>query len=277
MSLWMPAEPDAHSSSADPPLVRKTLFLVRHGEAVHNIEEAKAKSRAASEASSEGHSPSSNAFKERLEAARRSVLQNGQLLDAELSADGKLQALRAKMEIESLTALGNTGLPWPTAVLTSPLQRTLQTTALIFPGHPGVHIRECLRERRTGLPCDERQPALQIRSRPSFAFMSSFNLVALDATGASSAEDEIGHIDELEDRAAVRRRTTQLVDLLRDFQEDAAICVVTHKGFLRELERGPLGRTEATEFGNCEVRVYEVAITESGKFTSELLYSAFEQ
>lgn len=27
-----------------------------------------------------------------------------------------------------------------------------------------------------------------------------------------------------------------------------SVCIVTHKGFLRELERGPLGQPEASEF-----------------------------
>ena len=32
------------------------------------------------------------------------------------------------------------GYPQPTAVYVSPLQRTLQTAAILFPEHPGIHV-----------------------------------------------------------------------------------------------------------------------------------------
>ena len=46
-------------------------------------------------------------------------------------------------------------------------------------------------------------------------------------------------------------------ELLEATNHDS-VCLVTHKGFLRELERGPLGRSTASEFGNCEVRVWQL-------------------
>ena len=68
----------------------------------------------------------------------------------------------------------------------------------------------------------------------------------------------------IEDRAALRLRTSRLVDLLLDLPEAGGghqvLGVVTHKGFLRELERGPLGQPDATEFGNCEVRAYSLTL-----------------
>ena len=39
---------------------------------------------------------------------------------------------------------------------------------------------------------------------------------------------------------------------------------MTHKGWLREFERGPLGRPNATEFGNCELRAFQLTIGEGG-------------
>merc|ERR1719221_217117 len=47
-------------------------------------------------------------------------------------------------------------------------------------------------------------------------------------------------------------------------REHKAVAIVTHKGFLRELERGPLGQPEASEFANGEVRMYEVTWDENG-------------
>ena len=47
----------------------------------------------------------------------------------------------------------------------------MQTTALLFPEHPNVVVREELRERRTGLPCDERSPVHKMSRRPSFEWM----------------------------------------------------------------------------------------------------------
>ena len=32
------------------------------------------------------------------------------------------------------------GYPQPTAIYVSPLQRTLQTAAILFPEHPGIHV-----------------------------------------------------------------------------------------------------------------------------------------
>lgn len=60
----------------------------------------------------------------------------------------------------------------------------------------------------------------------------------------------------VEDKHQLRERTRKLFDLIAESRHDV-IAVVTHKGFLRELERGPFGQEDATEFTNCEVRVYK--------------------
>lgn len=62
----------------------------------------------------------------------------------------------------------------------------------------------------------------------------------------------------VEDKHQLRERTRKLFDLIAESKQDV-IAVVTHKGFLRELERGPFGQEDATEFKNCEVRVYSAA------------------
>ncbi len=59
----------------------------------------------------------------------------------------------ARQVLDNLVARG---LPEPSAVLVSPLQRTLQTASLIFPGHDNIHVREvrqCVSTPWLFLPC----------------------------------------------------------------------------------------------------------------------------
>ncbi|CAE7222345.1 PEPKR2 [Symbiodinium pilosum] len=244
-----------------PPEV-KTLYLVRHGEAVHNIKERQAQQTAKQQAMSDGLTPSSGEFQARVETARKQVLQDETLHDAALSPSGKMQALDALAEIKRLTMQG---YPQPTAIYVSPLQRTLQTAAILFPEHPGIHVREELRERRTGLPCDERQCADQVAMRNTFNFMSFDELRSHDRHNSRNAED--GE----EDKNELRSRTGLMETFLRE-QADTCLAVVTHKGYLRELERGRLGVPEAREFDNCEVRVYQVTLPAEGGMLAKRLY-----
>ncbi|CAJ1442477.1 unnamed protein product [Effrenium voratum] len=240
---------DSWSASPDlkPPEV-KTLFLIRHGEAVHNIEERQAMQVAKSEAVNDGLTPSNREFQKRVEAARKKVLLDENLHDAALSPSGKMQALDALAVIKRLIMQG---YAQPTAIYVSPLQRTLQTAAILFPAHPGIHVREELRERRTGLPCDERKRAEVVSMRATFNFMSFDELKNHDRSRRAPAL-----AGQEEDKSELRCRTALLEALLRE-QADSSLAVVTHKGYLRELERGPLQNPEAKEFGNCEVRVYQ--------------------
>lgn len=244
-----------------PPEV-KTLYLIRHGEAVHNIKERQAMQSAKTQAMMEGLTPSSKDFQQRVEAARRNVLLDESLLDAALSPSGKMQALDALAEIKRLTMQG---YPQPTAIYVSPLQRTLQTAAILFPEHPGIHVREELRERRTGLPCDQRQRADLVAMRQTFNFMSFDELKSHDRHRRVSSEAET------EDKVELRGRTALLESLMRD-QADSSLAVVTHKGYLRELEHGPLQNLDAKEFGNCEVRVYQVTLPAEGGMMAKKLY-----
>lgn len=279
------------------PAAMKTLFLVRHGEALHNVEEKKVQKRAEREAIATGLTKGSPEFAAYVEGARNQVLKDEAFRDAPLSPAGKAQALDALAEINQLLSRG---LPEPTGILVSPLQRTLQTAAMIFPKHPNVHVREELRERRTGLPCDERTHADDVYNRDTFCFMSFDKLRCLDRKknrskstmpvlddsapdggigskfGIISNNDSIVEmVLELEGKNQLRDRTAQIAELLRDLGGDS-LAVVTHKAFLRELERGPLGRPAATEFGNCEVRVYDVTLPTEGGILAKLRYSREE-
>ena len=47
----------------------------------------------------------------------------------------------------------------------------------------------------------------------------------------------------------------------RGFNLESGFCSITgHKGYLRELERGPLGHSDAELFQNCELRVYRLVL-----------------
>jgi broad specificity phosphatase PhoE len=144
----------------------------------------------------------------------------------------------------------------PEEILVSPLTRTLETANLIFPNHDHVHVREELRERNTGKPPDTLSPANQLRARLSFA---RFSMNRLEEQTALQQEKLQQVIQEEEDKATLRERTRQLFRLLAESPlETKSIAVVTHKGYLRELERGPFENPSSPEFQNCEIRVYQI-------------------
>jgi len=242
-------------------VVVKTLYLIRHGEAMHNIEEKAAKRRAEQNAKEAGLVPGTKEFAAALEEERIAVLRTEALADASLSTKGKIDALRARRELDSLH---NRGFPMPTMVLTSPLQRALQTAAQIFPHHASVHVREELSERHTGLPCDARSRPSQMSSRASFQQMDFKRI-------PEASDFDAGPIETKE---MCRQRAERfLLDLPKQQVTDqgglarrgeSAIAIVGHKGFLREMERGPLGHPDSSEFGNCEVRLYEVTWKRDG-------------
>ena len=63
----------------------------------------------------------------------------------------------------------------------------------------------------------------------------------------------------IEDKSMLRERTKKLFHLLAE-TDSRSICLIGHKGYLRELERGPLGNADAELFRNCEVRVYRLEL-----------------
>ena len=74
---------------------------------------------------------------------------------------------------------------------------------------------------------------------------------------------------EIEDDSALRKRAFKFFQLLDDSESDS-VAVVTHKGFLRGLERGCFGITESPEFKNCEVRVYKIEMTPGNLFLDSI-------
>jgi broad specificity phosphatase PhoE len=249
-----------------------TLYLIRHGEAGHNVVENEAKKKALNEALEEGYELDSPETLRRVEEARRIVLHDPTLFDSPLSKQGEEQVRKSHKRLKDLSL----ELPPPTEILVSPLERTLQTADILFPGHTNIRVREQLRERNTGLACDKHQNSEDLRKRLSFQRFSMDQLQSqsiLDNVLSGLQDKELGegllhgnsdhysdHKMTIEDKEALRNRTKILFQMLASSKHQS-IAVVTHKGYLRELERGQLGGTDATEFANGEVRVYEVTIS----------------
>jgi broad specificity phosphatase PhoE len=225
-----------------------------------------------------GYAPDSPEVKQAIEEARKGVLHATNLFDASSSDLGREEATTASKQLQELAA--NKGLTPPEEVLVSPLTRTLETAALIFPDHANIRVREELRERQTGLPPDSRQSTASLRRQPTFhrfsmsrirlQSMLNFELpqFANLFLGEDSDEDDdflnCDSSDSImeeteEDKQMLRKRTGKLFDLL-DESDHSSLAIVTHKGYLRELERGRFEQPDAKEFNNCEVRVYRVTM-----------------
>jgi broad specificity phosphatase PhoE len=275
------------SASLDKGVQVYTLYLLRHGEAAHNVLEKEARKEAKESAMAEGYAPDSEECLRRMEEARRDVLGDDTLLDSPLTDRGKEQARHAAEVVKALQA--SKGLPEPTEVLVSPLQRALQTADLVFPNCRNIHVRLELQERQTGKPCDTRQPASTMLRRKTFQNFSFGRLSEADRkevldTIQETSATQLSELllkpvrtvqnavnkrrqpvldgTQVEEKEKVRERARKVFDLLAE-SDHRVVCVVTHKGYLRELERGHLGQPSATEFDNCEVRVYRVSIDKS--------------
>eukprot|EP00930_Biecheleria_cincta_P016211 TRINITY_DN13277_c0_g1_i2.p1 TRINITY_DN13277_c0_g1~~TRINITY_DN13277_c0_g1_i2.p1 ORF type:complete len:257 (+),score=49.23 TRINITY_DN13277_c0_g1_i2:216-986(+) len=209
---------------------------------------------------------------EMIRQARESVLQNAGFKDAGLSEAGKEQARAAGAKVRALTTAAF-GLKRPEVMFVSPLQRTLQTAALMD-CCGDVHVRELLRERVTGFPCDTRSRVDELRERQTFGCMNFDHLNEFhDLVHESLEHDALAHV---EDKPKLRLRAAKVADLLLETEAES-ICLVTHKGFLRELERGPFGRPSASEFANSEVRVCWVAVSADGTMQADVAYAGQDQ
>jgi broad specificity phosphatase PhoE len=91
-----------------------------------------------------------------------------------------------------------------------------------------------------------------------------------DNVNTDTHRDEIpyGTMKFIEDKDMLRERTKKLFDML-SLTNSRSICLIGHKGYLRELERGPLGQTDAELFRNCEVRVYRLELETTDNTTRD--------
>jgi hypothetical protein len=88
---------------------RRTLYLVRHGEAVHNVLEAKAQAQAKAEAQARNLSPEET--QELMEERRKAVLEDTSLRDAPLTDNGREQARKCAARLQQLIDEGKTHPP----------------------------------------------------------------------------------------------------------------------------------------------------------------------
>ena len=201
--------------SADGEMRPLVVYLVRHAEARHNVEER----RVIKKASDAGKT------KEEAELARKAALwADESLLDATLSQAGAEQVGASALGIKKM--LSDTHYGPPELVLVSPLRRTLQTATGLFGADVRVSAVEALREKRTGMACDERLAVPELQGEyPHIDF--------------SEVEASTVRITHGEDNAAVRRRALAFLDDLPSLAAGCCtIAVVSHKGWLRELRAG---------------------------------------
>ncbi|KAG7360347.1 fructose-2,6-bisphosphatase [Nitzschia inconspicua] len=231
---------------------RRTLYLIRHGEAVHNVLEAIAEKEAKLDAERRNLSPEETYAK--MEEARQSVLTDPSLRDAPLTERGRQQAREVSQKLQAVMNQGK--IHPPTEAMCSPLSRCLETTKIVLENSAiNAHVRPELTERKTQFPPDTPRPLEELLrlTRDDDRFI-------------------ITHIDQLskevaaheamvrESKEMLRARAGQMFDLLMEM-EHRHILVVSHKGFLRELERGLLEIPDSPLFRNCELRVYRVIFT----------------
>ena len=72
-----------------------------------------------------------------------------------------------------------------------------------------------------------------------------------------------------ESKEMLRERASKLFDLLMEMQH-RHVMIVSHKGYLREVERGLFGLTDSPLFSNAELRVYRVVFTKGDRTLESL-------
>jgi len=230
------------------------IYFVRHAEAEHNVKEKEAVQNSIKRGES----------KKEQEAARKSILNNPVLRDAPLSYRGTQEARLSHTSLDDLMSAGDSRYQPPKVVLVSPLRRALMTATLLFhhsesKNKPKFLALEILREKRTGLPCDERHDVATLRQE--------FPHINFD-----DVERGLPIVNTGEDNTRVKARTNEfLEERLTEYLDNEFVAVVSHKGWLREMrhtlkDRVTDGSLQAdfdidewdeTLYKNCEVRVAE--------------------
>jgi broad specificity phosphatase PhoE len=234
----------------------RTLYLVRHGEAVHNVLEAQAQEVAKVKAQQNNLSPEETY--RNMEEARKSVLKDPSLMDAPLTERGREQARHVSQKLQDIIDQGI--IHPPTEAMCSPLSRCLETTQILLENTTAIttssaHIRPELAERKTQFPPDTPKPLEDLLrwTRESDRFIITH--------AEKLCKENVAHEAMCrESKEMLRARASQMFDLLMEM-EHRHVLVVSHKGFLRELERGLLEIPDSPQFDNCEMRIYRVIFT----------------
>ena len=189
-----------------------------------------------------------------MEEARKSVLNDASLRDAPLTDRGRQQAKEVSKKLKAMIDSGK--IHHPTEAMCSPLSRCLETCKILLEDLDfKAYIRPEIAERRTQLPPDKPKPLDQLlrctREDDRFDIVNHEQL---------SQEKINNEAMVRESKEMLRERANDMFDLLMEC-EHRHVLVVSHKGFLRELERGLLEMPESPLFGNCELRVYRLIFT----------------
>ncbi|KAF9700723.1 hypothetical protein EKO04_001314 [Ascochyta lentis] len=191
-----------HLNAIDEDKRYKLLYLVRHGEGLHNVKEKEV----------------GRAEWDRYWAK---VSGDGNVIwaDAELTANGEQQA-RDIAHVSSY--LGEDAI---TAILSSPLRRCLSTVQLAFPANKRPIVKEKLRERLGVHTCDQRSKRSWIAENyPSFDIEASFQ-----------EEDVLWSPDRRETFEEHVTRSTELLDAVFDGEYGNYIVLAAHSGTIMSL------------------------------------------
>jgi broad specificity phosphatase PhoE len=244
----------------------RTIYLVRHGEAIHNVLEDQAQQHAREEALARGLSEQETL--ELVEERRQAVLHDPALRDAPLTDRGRQQAKDCALQLQRLIDGGITHAP--TEAMVSPLSRTLETCHILLdilePKIQQAHIRPEIQERKTQYPPDTPR-----RSSALFQYTQQMDRFVIDNISTVSGQDVEQECQARESKEMLRQRACNLVPLLLQMNR-RHLLIVSHKGYLRELERGLLGLSpkESPLFGNGELRVYKVVFTKGDRTLKSL-------
>jgi broad specificity phosphatase PhoE len=237
---------------------RRTIYLIRHGEAEHNVLEAKAQKEA--EIQAKKMNLSKEETYQRMEEARKSVLTDVNLRDAALTEKGKQQARDASKKLNDLIV--NRKIHHPTEAICSPLSRCLETCKILCEDVDiSANIRPEIAERRTLYPPDKPKPIDKLLRYTRNDDRFTIDHINIEQLSKDKVDDEIVC---RESKEMLRERASQFFDLLMDC-EHRHVLVVSHKGFLRELERGLFELDDSPLFDNCELRIYQVIFSKGDR------------
>jgi len=245
------------STCATPP-TKKIIYFVRHAEATHNVLEHEAVERVKAAGTS---------CKKLQDEARRSVLHCPTLKDAPLSKRGVAQSKSSWDKLSELVEHENSPFAPPQIVLVSPLRRALMTATTLFGNidpPPKFIAIEALREKRTGMECDERHdPTILQHEFPHVDF--------------TNVQQGLPVVSKGEDNTRVRARVKNYLEQHLPHVPHDFVAIVSHKGWLRELRHTLKGYENAgdlhvdfdlnewhqTLYGNAELRVASFEWTSS--------------
>jgi len=177
------------------------------------------------------------------------ILPDQDFEDAVLAEKGKTDAKTKIPALDSLVEkIGGRAMR---CIFVSPLRRTQETASIMW-GKSEIPMigMDMIGEKRSGFPCDTRLP---ISSSPPWSSLISKGLQEglLDEVEARSA---LSNASQVENDAKLRARASHFLEYAASLEGD--IGIVSHKGFLRELEKAQ--GVFALEFSNAESRSYSL-------------------